>query len=80
VLAVTARKGGCAPLTAGRPITLRSGSTLEITLENVQVGTVVPVLAAPVLVGRFARITVAGGERRVEARYGLAGLSVRVLS
>jgi autotransporter-associated beta strand protein len=80
VLAVTARKGGCAPLTAGRPITLASGSTLEITLENVQVGTVVPVLAAPVLVGRFAQITVAGGGHRVEARYGLAGLSVHVLS
>lgn len=79
VLAVTARRGGCAPLTAGRPITLASGSTLEITLDNVQVGAVVPVLAAPVLVGRFSRITVAGGERRVEARYGLAGLSVRVL-
>jgi autotransporter-associated beta strand protein len=79
VLAVTVRKGACAPLTAGRPITLAGGSTLEITLENVQVGAVVPVLAAPVLVGRFAQITVAGGEHRVEARYGLAGLSVRVV-
>ncbi|MCP2241380.1 phosphatase PAP2 family protein [Lentzea aerocolonigenes] len=79
VLAVTARKGGCAPLTAGRPITLGSGSTLEITLDNVPAGAVVPVLAAPVLVGRFAQITVAGGGHRVEARYGLAGLSVRVL-
>ena len=78
-LAVTVRKGACAPLTAGRPVTLASGSTLEITLEDVPAGTVVPVLAAPVLAGRFARITVAGGQRRVQAQYGLAGLSVRVL-
>ncbi|MGW6929218.1 phosphatase PAP2 family protein [Lentzea sp. NPDC054927] len=80
VLAVTVRKGGCAPLTSGRPITLAGGSTLEITLEDVPAGAVVPVLAAPVLAGRFARITVAGGERQVQARYSPAGLSVRVLS
>ncbi|WP_086664694.1 phosphatase PAP2 family protein [Lentzea kentuckyensis] len=79
VLAVTLRKGGCAPLTAGRPVTLASGSMLELTLEDVPAGAVVPVLAAPVLAGRFARITVTGGERRVQANYSLAGLSVRVL-
>lgn len=80
VLAVTLRKGGCAPLTSGRPISLAGGSTLELTLENVQAGTVVPVLAAPVLAGRFATITVVGGERRVQALYSPAGLSVRVLN
>jgi len=45
----------------------------------VHVGAVVPVLAAPGLIGKFDRITVAG-EHRVQARYSPAGLSVRVLS
>ncbi|WP_112261193.1 phosphatase PAP2 family protein [Lentzea terrae] len=80
VLAVTVRRGACAPLTSGRPISLASGCTLEITLEDVPAGVVVPVLAAPVLTGRFAQITVAGGGRRVQPQYSLAGLSVRVLS
>jgi autotransporter-associated beta strand protein len=79
VLAVTVRRGGCAPLTSGRSISLATGSTLELTLEDVRAGAVVPVLAAPVLAGRFAQITVAGG-RRVEPHYTAASLSVRVLS
>ncbi|MEV6238380.1 phosphatase PAP2 family protein [Lentzea sp. NPDC051838] len=79
-LAVTARRGSCAALTAAYPIRLASGSALEITLADVRVGAVVPVLAAPGLLGRFATVTVAGGEHRVEPRYSPAGLSVRVLS
>ncbi|NKE57961.1 hypothetical protein FXN61_14410 [Lentzea sp. PSKA42] len=78
-LAVTVRPGDCAALTAGRPISLASGSTLEISLVNVPAGALVPVLSAPVLLGRFSRITVAGGEHRVQARYSPNGLSVRVL-
>jgi autotransporter-associated beta strand protein len=78
-LAVTVRPGNCAALTSGRPISLASGSTLELSLENARAGTVLPVLSAPVLFGRFARITVAGGEHRVQARYTPSGLSVRVV-
>jgi hypothetical protein len=78
-LAVVVRPGDCAALTAGRPISLAGGSTLELSLDDVRAGAVVPVLQAPVLLGRFARITVAGGEHRVQARYTPTGLSVRVL-
>lgn len=78
-LEVTVREGGCAALTSGRPISLGTGCTLEISLENVRAGAVVPVIAAPLLVGRFAKVVVAGGQRRVQARYGAGGLSVRVL-
>ncbi|SDK85983.1 autotransporter-associated beta strand repeat-containing protein [Lentzea albidocapillata subsp. violacea] len=77
-LAVTLRPGGCPVLTAARPITLAPGSTLEISLEDARVGDVLPVLAAPVVLGRFSRIDVVGGEHRVTARYGPGGLSVRV--
>jgi len=77
-LAVTLRHGACAVLTAAHPIRLATGSALEISLENVRAGAVLPVLAAPGLLGRFARITATG--HRVEACYSPAGLSVRVLS
>jgi autotransporter-associated beta strand protein len=70
----------CVALTAVKPISLAGGTTLELSLDDVRVGAVVPVLKAPVLLGRFARITVAGSERRVQARYSPTGLSVRVLS
>ncbi len=79
-LAVTVRRGACAVLNSAHPIRLAGGSTLEITLEDVHVGAVVPILAAPGLVGRFDRITVTGGRHRVQARYTPAGLSVRVVS
>lgn len=77
-LAVTLRPGDCPALTAARPITLATGSRLEISLEDARVGDVLPVLAAPVVLGRFSRIDVVGGEHRVVARYGPVGLSVRV--
>ncbi|MET9633328.1 phosphatase PAP2 family protein [Lentzea sp. NPDC006480] len=79
-LAVTARRGGCAVLSAAHPIRLATGCALEITLEGVRAGAVVPVLAAPGLAGRFASVTVAGGQHRVEARYTPAGLSVKVVA
>uniref|UniRef100_UPI0039BED56E phosphatase PAP2 family protein n=1 Tax=Lentzea alba TaxID=2714351 RepID=UPI0039BED56E len=78
-LAVTVRRGTCAVLTAAHLIRLAAGSVLEISLEDLRAGDVVPVLAAPGLLGRFARITVPGGEHRVEARYSPAGLAVRVV-
>ncbi|GGU28518.1 phosphatase PAP2 family protein [Lentzea flava] len=77
-LAATARRD-CAVLTSARPIFL-SGGTLELTLGDVRVGAVLPVLAAPALLGRFAQITVAGGAHRVQGCYGPGGLSVRVLA
>ncbi|MDX3661721.1 phosphatase PAP2 family protein [Streptomyces sp. ID05-26A] len=79
-LSVTLRPGGRAVLTSRRPISLAVGSTLEVSLENVRAGAVVPVLAAPALLGRFARITTSGGKGRVEAVYSPTGLSVRVVA
>jgi autotransporter-associated beta strand protein len=78
-LAVVLRQDDCAVLTSARPINLAHGSTLEISLENVRPGAVLPVLAAPVLLGRFARITVTGGQYRVEPKYLPTGVSIRVL-
>ncbi|MEO6084835.1 MAG: phosphoesterase, partial [Umezawaea sp.] len=79
-LEVTLRPGSGPALTVARPITLAQGSALVISLENVRVGETVPVLAGPVLCGKFSRITVAGGKHRVVPRYSSAGLSVRVLA
>ncbi|WP_330274722.1 phosphatase PAP2 family protein [Lentzea sp. NBC_00516] len=79
-LAVTGRQGDRAALAAVRPVTLSFGSRLEISLEDVRAGAMIPVLTAPVLLGRFSRITVEGSERRVQACYSPTGLSLRVLS
>ncbi|GAA3678160.1 autotransporter-associated beta strand repeat-containing protein [Lentzea roselyniae] len=78
-LEVTVRRGDCAALTSGRPLSLGTGCTLVISLDDVPAGAVVPVISAPVLLGRFARVTVSGGARRVQPQYRTGGLSVRVL-
>ncbi len=79
-LRVTVRRGGCPALSAGRVITLAAGSVLEVSLKDARVGDVVPVLGAPVVAGRFSRITVLGGGFQVAAWYRPSGMFVRVIS
>lgn len=74
-LQVTLRRDGAA-LTAGRPVSL--GGVLEISTEHLRPGDVLPVITAPVVLGRFSRISVVGGEYDVVARYRPNGLSVQV--
>ena len=61
-------------------ITLAAGSVLEVSLKDARVGDVVPVLGAPVVAGRFSRITVLGGGFQVAAWYRPSGMFVRVIS
>jgi autotransporter-associated beta strand protein len=79
-LVVSLRRRNRAALTVAGPVTLDRGAVLEIALEDVRAGDVVPVLAAAALHGRFTTLTVVTRGYRVSPYYTTAGLSVRILA
>jgi autotransporter-associated beta strand protein len=82
VLEVTLRHDGAPALMVARAVKLESGSELVINLDAEDSpgrGVRVPVIWARSLRGRFASITVQGGQYRAVPVYSAGGLSVRLL-
>ena len=82
VLEVTLRRDSEPALTVARVVTLESGSELVLHLDaddSPRRGALIPVIRARSLRGKFASITVRGGQYRAVPVYSAGGLSVRLL-